>query len=623
MPRSGKDNERTERAPRGNRIPTKVEPLRLLVKNLDKNYNDLAKFPSENPYPVLRIHKDGTLLYANKASEPLLKAKDSAVGKPAPQEWHRLAKEVLVSGRIAREEVKDDGHVFTLRAVPITENNYVNFYGVDITEQKNLEEALEKEQQELRLIIDSSPIIVFCKDKEGRFVRVNKAFTESLNIPEEKFLGKTVFDFYSAKIAQSMTNDDHEVFVSGRAKLNIEEQYESTKGLRWVQTDKVPIFDKDSVLVGLVGFAQDITERKRAEDNLRKSEERYRITFENTGTATVLIEEDTTIILANTEFERLSGFSKQEIEGRKKWTEFVAKEDLPWMLEQHHLRRKDKEEAAKQYEFRFVTRNGNIRNIAHLTDVIPGTKRSVASLIDITERKQVEQKILEYQKHLKRLAARLTQTEEQERRRIAGEIHDEISQTLAMVKIKLDTLRNSPPSEVSSAEIEQISSSIEKVIEETRTLTFELSNPILYELGFEAAVAEWLSEQVQEKHGIAIEFQDNGKAKPLDDNVKVVLFRNVRELLTNCIKHASAGRVRVGIRGIDGSIEVVVEDNGVGFDPAQVRTTTGKKVTFGLLSVHESLEDLGGHFEIESKPGAGCKATMVAPMKNTQTNKEM
>ena len=245
------------------------------------------------------------------------------------------------------------------------------------------------------------------------------------------------------------------------------------------------------------------------------------------------------------------------------------------------------------------------------------------TMTDITERKRAEHKTLEYQKHLKRLAARLTQTEEQERRRIAGEIHDEISQTLAMVKIKLDTLRNSPPSEASSAEIEQISSSIEKVIEETRTLTFELSNPILYELGFEAAVAEWLSEQVQEKHGIAIEFQDNGKAKPLDDNVKVVLFRNVRELLTNCIKHASAGRVRVGIRRIDGSIEVVVEDNGVGFDPAQVRTATGKKVKFGLLSVRESLEDLGGSFEIESKPGAGCKTTMVAPMKNTQTNKEI
>ncbi len=78
------------------------------------------------------------------------------------------------------------------------------------------------------------------------------------------------------------------------------------------------------------------------------------------------------------------------------------------------------------------------------------------------------------------------------------------------------------------------------MIQETRTLTFELSNPILYELGFEAAVAEWLSEQVQVKHGIATEFQDDGKAKPLDDDVKVMLFRNVRELLINCIKHAKA-----------------------------------------------------------------------------------
>ena len=242
---------------------------------------------------------------------------------------------------------------------------------------------------------------------------------------------------------------------------------------------------------------------------------------------------------------------------------------------------------------------------------------------DITERKQAEQKILEYQKHLKHLAARLTLAEEGERRRIAGEIHDEISQTLAMAKIKLDALRSSPPSEESSAEIKQISSYIEKVIQETRTLTFELSNPILYELGFEAAAAEWLNEQIQVKHGIATEFLDDGKAKPLDDNVKVMLFRNVRELLINCIKHAKAETIRVNIRRIDNSIEVIVEDNGVGFDPVQVRATAFKKAKFGLFSVRESLENIGGSFEIESKPGAGCKATMIAPIKNAKTNKEI
>ena len=242
---------------------------------------------------------------------------------------------------------------------------------------------------------------------------------------------------------------------------------------------------------------------------------------------------------------------------------------------------------------------------------------------DITERKQAEHKILEYQKHLKQLAARLTLTEERERRRIAGEIHDEISQTLAIVNIKLDTLRNSPTSKASAAEIEEISSSVEKVIQETRTLTFELSSPILYELGFEVAVAEWLSERVQAKHGIATEFQDDGKAKPLDDDVKVMLFRNIRELLINCIKHASAGKVRVNIRRTDGSIEVVVEDNGVGFDPAEVRATAGKKAKFGLFSVRESLENFGGRFEIESKTGAGCKAVMTAPLKDQSHKKEV
>jgi PAS domain S-box-containing protein len=143
----------------------------------------------------------------------------------------------------------------------------------DITERKRLEEILKKEQQELKLIIDSSPIILFYKDKEGKFIRVNKAFSEALKMHEEEFVGKTVFDLYSAKIAQGMTDDDQEVFKSGSPKLNIIEQYESASGIRWVQTDKIPICDKNCIPVGLIGFAQDITERKQAEDREQLSHE--------------------------------------------------------------------------------------------------------------------------------------------------------------------------------------------------------------------------------------------------------------------------------------------------------------------------------------------------------------
>ncbi len=145
----------------------------------------------------------------------------------------------------------------------------------------NKNKTKEQQEQEFRLIINSAPIIIFYKDKDGKFMRVNKAFAEALQLSEEEFAGKTVFDFYSAKIAQAMTDDDQEVFKSGRPKLNIIEQYESASGTRWVQTDKIPIFDKDGSISGLIGYAQDITERKRSEEALLESENKYRTILED------------------------------------------------------------------------------------------------------------------------------------------------------------------------------------------------------------------------------------------------------------------------------------------------------------------------------------------------------
>ncbi|MGA2526802.1 MAG: PAS domain-containing protein [Smithellaceae bacterium] len=145
--------------------------------------------------------------------------------------------------------------------------------GRDITDQKKLEDLVEKEREELKLIIDSSPIIVFYKDREGRFIRINKTFAEVLDRPEENFVGKTVFDLYSPRTAQNMADNDQDVFQSRRPKLNIVEQYESASGTRWAQTDKIPILDKDGMPIGLIGFAQDITERKLAEKEIKRLNE--------------------------------------------------------------------------------------------------------------------------------------------------------------------------------------------------------------------------------------------------------------------------------------------------------------------------------------------------------------
>jgi signal transduction histidine kinase len=208
--------------------------------------------------------------------------------------------------------------------------------------------------------------------------------------------------------------------------------------------------------------------------------------------------------------------------------------------------------------------------------------------------------------------------EERERRRLATELHDRISQALVISKIKLDALRKSGRSRKLDKALEDVCNSIGQTIQDTRTLTFDLGSPVLHELGFEAAVSEWLTDRIQKKHGITVEFEDDGEPKPLDDDARILLFRDVRELLTNVAKHASAHKVKVSIRKVGSEMHIRVEDDGWGFDTKKAAATAVRNGGFGLFSIRERLGQLGGHLEIESEPGCGTKATLIAPLKQTK-----
>jgi PAS domain S-box-containing protein len=240
--------------------------------------------------------------------------------------------------------------------------------------------------------------------------------------------------------------------------------------------------------------------------------------------------------------------------------------------------------------------------------------------LEIQERKYNEKKLMEQQDKLRLLSSELLLTEERERRQIATELHDRIGQTLAVIQIKLAELREASASNETAAKaLDDIRQYIEQTIQDTRSLTFELSPPVLYELGLEAALA-WLINQILEKHGLRVELKDDGRSKPLDNGCRVIMFQSARELLFNIVKHARARSATVSVRKDGNDIRIEIEDDGIGFDSSELESSGTGSRGFGMFSIRERLSPLGGHLEIKSEPGRGTHVTLVAPLSCSTEN---
>ena len=211
------------------------------------------------------------------------------------------------------------------------------------------------------------------------------------------------------------------------------------------------------------------------------------------------------------------------------------------------------------------------------------------------------------------MASQITLAEERERHTIATAMHDSIGPILAFTKREVGSIRKKAPEEIGHT-LENIGVNISEVVKQTRTLTFDLSPPTLYTLGFEMAVGE-LAERFCEEHKLEHSFSNTDQPKPLADHVKVLLYRSIRELLINVAKHAKAELVKISISRVNNEIQVTVEDDGRGLNLSMLNEWAIKPKGLGLFSVRERLTHIGGKFEIESIRGKGTKATLTAPLR--------
>ncbi len=258
------------------------------------------------------------------------------------------------------------------------------------------EEALEKSEQKYLALVENISEVLYAVDKKGMITYVSPYVKVLGGYAPSELIGKSFVDFvYQEDIPGRI--EQFQKTVSG---VNESSEYRfvtKSGAVLWVKTSGRAVFEKDQV-VGVQGALTDITDLKRAEKKLKASEQIYKTLFQVTPAATAIIENDMTLSMVNAQFERLCGYSREEIEGKKKWVEFVLPKDLERMREYHGQRRGDPDSAPGEYEFRFIDRHKDVKNIALNVAVIPETGKSIAALVDITRMKQVEKRLRQAQK---------------------------------------------------------------------------------------------------------------------------------------------------------------------------------------------------------------------------------
>jgi PAS domain S-box-containing protein len=483
----------------------------------------------------------------------------------------------------------------------------------------------EREQMEALLgkysdLYDFAPVGYFNLDHGGIVRAVNLTGTVFLGVSRSLLIGRRLELFISNETRPVFQDFLDKVFTSEtKETCEIVFQKERRSPL-FVQVEAVLSESREECRAVVI----DITQRIQAEKALRMSQ----FFIDKASLGILMGQGDAKILFANEHGARMLGYTQDELcsmnffdidpsltpefwlEHRKKLTDTGSN-----TFESVH-RRKDGTIFPVEVTVNYLQFQGQVFSCSFYHDI---TERKRAEEALQKSRDELEVRVRERTEQLTSLTAELSLAEERERRRIATELHDQVGQTLILSKIKLESLSHALLPESFSKLAGEIREYLDQSIEEIRSLTFQLSPPLLYEVGLEAAV-EWLGEEFEGKYGFRVEFQDDGKKKPLDEEASVALFQMVRELLLNIAKHAKAKKVRVSVGKVSDKIKISVADDGSGFELTGLRHKN-KGSGFGLFNICHRIEYMGGRFKIKSKIDQGTSVTLMLPVKTDGNSK--
>lgn len=509
---------------------------------------------------------------------------------------------------------------------------------IDITDRRAAQIALQESQERLNSIVQSAMDAIITVDERQRIVLFNSAAERLFQCPAAEATGTLIDRFIpprSRGVHHSNIMAFHHTPEWGRQMG----RSGSVSGLR-ADGQEFPI--EASISKAQVGgemlctvILRDITERRRSETAIREREARFRTMADSAPVIIWIADPSGSSTYLNRRWFEFTGQTGTVGTGND-WIRSIHPDDRQTMTDSFRAAEELSEEQRR--ELRLLRADGTYRwvmaTIVPLLDERRGLSGFIGSIVDITDLKQaqhtlrrsaeeLERQVTERtaalslsQQRLRALTRASTRTEEQERRRLAAELHDYLAQLLVVARLKLVQIERAVPGLRDQSLVTDTERILDEALTYTRSLVAELSPQVLYHLGLAAAL-RWLGEQMAKSHLQVHTVLPDRASLNLSDDVAINLFQAVRELLFNVVKHADSAEASISLTVEERTdLIIVVSDKGRGFDLKRLERPIGGSNSFGLLSVKERMESIGGSAVIESRSGSGTRVTLRYPLAN-------
>lgn len=482
----------------------------------------------------------------------------------------------------------------------------------DIAERKRLEESLRESEERYRIFFEqAADSIVLVDAGTGELVQFNERAYENLGYVQEEFQELKIPDFEVTESEEEVVKHIERVVREGG---HVFETKHMTKGgdIRDIMVNA------RTISIGGRNFIhsiwRDITDQKRTEQAVRESEERYRQLVSTSTDAIILVDAETMrFIEVNKACEELYGYSQEEfrnltprdISAEPEKSEAAMKDIIGGRLKRIPVRYDKKKDGTK-----FPVEISASRFAL-------GDRTVLCSVIrDISKRLKVKEELEKRRRDLRKLTARLVTAQEEERKQVSMELHDEFGQALTALQINLAAIKTELPSGSPSdlpEKLEETSTLADELLERSRELSLELRPTLLDDLGL-APTIRWYTDRFTKRLNVNVEVNVDGFEERLPGEIETVIYRVMQEAMTNISRHAEAKNVRVDLEREKSSVMMLVEDDGKGFDVEAVADQETPEGKLGLMGMEERVGYLGGSLDIRSTPGKGTTIRVEIPM---------